>query len=54
MPRMEEGRNPSKMLLINLQERGLYECLGVDDRAILEWILKKSVSMGGIGLLGSG
>ena len=32
---------------LNLQERDLYERLSVDGRTILEWILKKLVSIRG-------
>ena len=36
---------------LNLQERDLKGGLGVDGRSILEWILKKYVSIQGIGLI---
>jgi hypothetical protein len=37
--------------ILNLQERDLLEGLGVDGRTILEWILKKYVSIRGTGLI---
>ena len=36
---------------LNLQERELWGGLGVDGRTILEWTLKRSVSIRGIGLI---
>ena len=41
--KMEEGRSAFKILTgrLHLQERGLLEVLGVDERTILELILKK-------------
>ena len=39
--RLEEGRNDFKILTGNLQERGLYEGLGIGGRATREWIFKK-------------
>jgi hypothetical protein len=38
---MEEGRSTLKILTGNLQVRGLHEGLGLDERKILEWTLKK-------------
>ena len=37
--------------MVNLLDRDLQEGLGVDGRTILEWILKKWVSIRGIGLI---
>ena len=45
--RMEEDKSAFKML----QERDLSEGLGVDGRTILKLILKKLVSIRGIGLI---
>ena len=39
--RMEEGRSAFKILTSTSAGKRLYEGLGVDDRTILEWILKK-------------
>ena len=41
--RMEEGRSAFKILTgrLHLQERYLYEGLGIDGKTILEWVLKK-------------
>ena len=50
--RMEEGRSAFKILTgKNLQEKILWRGLGVDGMIILEWTLKKWVSMWGIGLI---
>ena len=55
---MEEGRSAFKILTgkhtgngVNLQERDLWGGLGVDGRKILEWTLKRYVSMRVIGLI---
>ena len=48
---MEKGRSDCKILQVNLQERALYEGLGVDGRTTLEWNLKKWVSVRGIRLI---
>ena len=39
------------LLLLLLQEGDLWGGLGVDRRTILEWTLRSSVSMWGIGLI---
>ena len=39
--RTEDGRGVFKTKTGKLQERDLYEGLGVDWRAILKWVLKK-------------
>ena len=39
--RMEEGRSALKILIGYLQERDLYEGLGLDERKILEWNFRK-------------
>ena len=49
---MEEGRSAFKMLTVNLQERDIWGGLGIDGRTILEWTLKRKVSMRVIGLIG--
>ena len=36
---MEEGRISFK--IVNLEEKDLYEGLGIDDKKMLEWILKE-------------
>ena len=41
--RKEEGRSAIKK--VNLKERDHYVGLGLDKRTILEWILKKLVSI---------
>jgi hypothetical protein len=38
-------------VFVHLQERDLLEVLGIDGRKILEWTLKKQVSIQGIGLI---
>ena len=43
--RMENAEVLSKFLQVHLQERDLKVGLGVDGRVILEWILKKQVSI---------
>ena len=50
---MEEGRSTFKILTgkPTVQERDLWGGLGVNGRAILEWTLKRKVSMQGIGLI---
>ena len=50
---MEEGKSTFNILTENLQERDLWEGLGVDGRTILEQILKKYeyVSIQGTGLI---
>jgi hypothetical protein len=48
--RMKEGRSAFKILK-GLRERDLYGGLDVDGRTILKWILKKKVSIRGIGLI---
>jgi hypothetical protein len=48
---LEEGRSAFKILTVNLLERDLWGGLGVDGRTILEWTLKRWVSMRGIGLI---
>ena len=40
-----------KILKVNLQERDLQEGLDVDGKTILEWILKKYMSIRGIELI---
>ena len=49
--RMEEGRSAFKILTGNLQERDLWGGLGVDRRTILEWTLKKKLSIREIELI---
>ena len=49
---MEEGSCAFKTLTDKLQERILYEGLGVDGRTILEWTLKKQESIRRIALIG--
>ena len=49
--RMEEDRSAFKILTGNLQERDIWGGLAVDGRTILEWTLKRYVSMRGIGLI---
>jgi hypothetical protein len=39
--RMEEGRSAFKILKGRLQERDLWGGVGVDERTILEWTLKR-------------
>ena len=41
----------SKFKQVNLQESDLYGGLGVDEKTILEWTLKRCVSMWVIGLI---
>jgi hypothetical protein len=48
---MEEGTSAFKMLTGTPKERVLSEGLGVDGRTILEWILKKYISMRGTVLI---
>ena len=48
---MEEGRSASKIYYLHFQERDLQEALGGDGRTILEWILKKWVSIRGTGII---
>ena len=47
---MEDGRSALK-IQVNLQQRDLQESLDGDERILLEWILKKWVSVGEIGLI---
>jgi hypothetical protein len=49
--RMERCRSGFKILTDKQQEVDLYKCLDVDGRTILEYILKKNMSMQGIGLI---
>ena len=49
--RMEEGGNVFKLLARTPAERDLLESQGVDGRTLFEWILNKSVSIRGIGLI---
>ena len=48
---MEEGRSAFKILTGKPTGRDLWEGLGVDGRTILEWTLKRLVSMRVIGLI---
>ena len=48
---MEEGRSAFRIVTLHLQERDLLEGLGVDESTLLEWILKKRVSIRGIGFI---
>ena len=47
--RMEKRRSALNILHVHLQDRDLQESLGVDGRTIFECILKKYVSIQGIG-----
>ena len=49
--RMEEGRSAFKILTGKPTGKGPLGDLGVDGRTILEWTLKRYVSMRGIGLI---
>ena len=48
---MKEGRGALKILTDKPMERDLNEGLGKDGRIILEWTLKRKVSMRVIGLI---
>ena len=48
---MEEGRSAFKILTGTPTGKSLYEYLGVDDKTILGWVLKKEVSIRGIELI---
>ena len=49
--RMEEGRGDFKILTGKTTEKGHFGRAGHDGRTILEWILKKYVSICGIALI---
>ena len=49
--RMEEGRSTFKIVTGKPTGKRSLERLGLDGRTILEWTLKKYVSMRGIGLI---
>ena len=49
--RMEKGTSALKILTGKPTKRDLWGGLGIDGRTILEWTLKRAVSMRGIGLI---